>query len=354
MHVSIRKTAVLWSFGSLFLASCLWAQGAPPRQAGPARPQQMVDPRLAGAQALPPTTPQAPPWWPQSDAHQKYVSDVLNFWEQSSSNITHYQCKFSRWEYDPVWGPKPDPKTGKRPAVRISYGEIKYAKPDKGLFKVNKVTHYTAAANPADEAQFLPKEGETGEHWVCDGKSIFQFDHENKKLIEHQLPPDMQGKAIVDGPLPFLFGAEARKIQERYWVGVFTPKDVKGQYWLEAWPKYREDAKNYKKVEIIIDEKDFLPMALQIYDHNGSVNDPSSTVLTFEEREVNFDLRRLGILDPLGWTKREFIEPNKPFSYKKEVIRFDAASGQQPQQQATLPRGTQATRSLPQIPLKQK
>ena len=165
--------------------------------------------------------------------------------------------------------------------------------------------------------------------------------------------PEMHGKSIVDGPLPFLFGAEAAKIQQRYWVGVFTPKDAKGEYWLEAWPKFREDAKNYKKVEIIIDETDFLPKAIQIFDHNGNNNDPSSTVLTFEKRDVNFKLSPLGGLDPLELFAREFIEPSTPFGYKKETIKFDAANGAAPAQ-ARQPRGTQASRVLPQMPLRKR
>lgn len=348
MLVSIRKAAVLGSFSFLFSATTLLAQGQniAPGQQGPA---SGIDPRVAGAKALEARSPQAPAWFPQPAEHQKYVADVLNFWEQSSAKIERYQCNFVRYEYDPVWGPKPDPKTGKRPASRISYGQIKYGKPDKGSFKVSKMTHYTPTTAAGEKASYLPKEGETGEHWVCDGKSVFEFDHEKKKLVEHQLPPEMHGKAIVDGPLPFLFGAEAAKIQQRYWVGVFTPPGAKGEYWLEAWPKFREDAKNYKKVEIIIDETDFLPKAIQIYDHNGNDNDPSSTVLTFEKREINFKLTPLGNLDPLELFAREFIEPKAPFGYKKETIRFDAASGQQ---QAAQPRGTQATR--PQLPLQKK
>lgn len=354
MHVAIRMAAVLGCLGGCLAGTAVLAQSggelAPQRQIGPVpgAPQPGgVDPRVAGAKALEPRTPQAPSWFPQPAEHQKYVADILNYWEQSSAKIERYQCNFVRYEYDPVWGPKPDPKTGKRPASRISYGQIKYGKPDKGSFKVNKLTHYTAPATPGDKASYLPKEGEAGEHWVCDGKSVFEFDHEKKKLVEHQLPPEMHGKAIVDGPLPFLFGAEAAKIQQRYWVGVFTPRDAKGEYWLEAWPKFREDAKNYKKVEIIIDEADFLPKAIQIYDHNGNDNDPSSTVLTFEKREINFKLTPLGNLDPLELFAREFIEPKAPFGYKKETIRFDAASGQTP---ASQPRASQASRI--QLPLK--
>ena len=46
--------------------------------------------------------------------------------------------------------------------------------------------------------------------------------------------PQLQGKAIVDGPLPFLFGAEAKKLKERYWLKVDSqPKQDPNQIWLD-------------------------------------------------------------------------------------------------------------------------
>ncbi len=371
MRVSLRGNAV-----SLLLAICFasvaQAQNGPmPRenipnqgpvqnqaiqnqpvqnQAGPRRAE--VDPRLAGQQALANRNPQQPPWWPQAESHQKYVDQVLTYWEQSSNKIERYRCKFNRWEYDVVWGPPADPKTGTRPAARISHGEIKYAKPDKGLFEVKEISHYTPPQNGEDKGRYAKRADEIGEKWVCDGLNVFEFDHERKRLVQHELPPDLRGQEIVNGPLPFLFGANAAKIKQRYWVGVFTPAGTKGEYWLEAWPKYREDAKNYQKVEIIIDEKDFLPKALQIYEHSANPRDPSSTVLTFDDREVNFGVNPIpGLVDPLKIWHREFHEPATPFGWKKEVIKFNDASGQGEGQTAARPQGTQATRAGIQIPL---
>lgn len=395
MHVLPRRDAVCLvlalSFSGVFLTAVVRAQNAPvPRQnpadprvqnqggqfpngqnpnlqnqgpaqnpAGPAQnPARMqVDPRVAGQQALAPRNPQQPPWWPQPEGHQKYVDQVLIFWEQSSKKIDRYRCKFKRWEYDVVWGPPPDPKTGSRPAARISHGEIKYAKPDKGYFEVKEISHYTPPQNAEDKPRYVKQGNEIGEKWVCDGLNIFEFDHARKRLVQHELPPELRGQEIVNGPLPFLFGADAAKIKQRYWVGVFTPPGTTGEYWLEAWPKFREDAKNYQKVEIIIDEKDFLPKALQIYEHSANPRDPSSTVLTFDDREVNFTVNPVpGLLDPLKIWHREFHEPSTPFGWKKEVVKFNAADGQAPTGQsaggqATRPQGTQASRSGIQIPL---
>ena len=60
-----------------------------------------------------------------------------------------------------------------------------------------------------------------------------------------RLPPELQGKAIVDGPLPFLFGAKAETIKARYWIRVL-PETGNGKFWLEAVPKSRQDVQNFK------------------------------------------------------------------------------------------------------------
>ena len=79
----------------------------------------------------------------------------------------------------------------------------------------------------------------------------------------------MRGRAIVDGPLPFLFGANAERIKQRYWIRPLpVPKDVEKEYWLEAFPKTRQDAANYQKVHVIISQDDFLPKGLVIFDRN--------------------------------------------------------------------------------------
>ena len=50
-----------------------------------------------------------------------------------------------------------------------------------------------------------------------------------KKLKVHPLPKEMQGEAIADGPVPFIFGAKADKMKQRYWIRDVTPKEEIGQ-----------------------------------------------------------------------------------------------------------------------------
>ncbi|WP_197442366.1 TIGR03009 domain-containing protein [Lignipirellula cremea] len=258
------------------------------------------------------------PFGPLTVEHTEYLDKVLGYWEYNSKKIQHYECQFRRWDYDPVWGPKVEHMT-------YSTGIIKYADPDKGLFEVQKIYHYRAPEKPGDKPQYLSIDGEIGEKWICDGRTIFEFKASQKELHETQLPPAMQGKAIVDGPLPFMFGAEAAKIKARYWVHVITPTTTKGEYWLEAFPKYREDAANFQKIHIIIDSSDFLPKALQVYPPNyHEVENPKRTVLMFDNRNVNSLKEKLRELNL--WSKA-FFDPATPAGWVRVQKQFGAGPG---------------------------
>ena len=200
-------------------------------------------------------------------------------------------------------------------------GTIKYSAPDKGLFKVEKIMHYTPPGAAGEKVTYLEREGESGEHWICDGKSIIEYDHKNKQLIQRELPPHMQGKAIAEGPLPFLFGADAEKIKQRYWIRPLPVPDGVKEYWLEAFPKTRKDASSYLKVHVIIDQTDFLPKGLVIFDRNFDPREnPARTTFTFAEREVNWSVA----FQALKWWEKEFFEPSPPSGWKKVVEKYDA------------------------------
>jgi len=300
---------------------------------------------LANLAAIPAVTlaqgPQQPalgqaPFPPLPPEHQKFLDDVLKLWEQRSQAVQRYRCSFKRWEYDPVFGPRDTFKT-------YSEGVIKYASPDKGLFKIEKIMEYAAPAQAGGKPQFQQREGDSGEFWICDGKSVYEHDHKNKQLIQRELPPYMQGKAIAEGPLPFLFGADAAQIKERYWIRPLPmPKDVKGEYWLEAFPKTRQDAANYLKVHVIIDHQDFLPKGLVIFDRNfDPVRNPARSTFTFEQRETNWSIA----LQQLKFWGQEFFEPKVPLGWKKVVEKYDAPPDAENYAPATVDRGvTQATR----------
>jgi TIGR03009 family protein len=230
-----------------------------------------------------------------TESQQKLLDQVLIKWEQRSNKVTSFKCSFTRWDYDPAFG---------RPKDKLkSEGEgfIKYYAPDRGDYSVSELKEYDAA-----KADFVAKT-EGLDHWVCDGKSIFEFVPKNKQLIVRKLPPDMQGKAIVDGPLPFVFGAKADQLKQRYWMRDITPRQFVGkEIWLEAVPKRQQDAANFQTATIILTDPDFVPFGLQILLPDGK----NKTAYIFKDSKIN---------DPLWLVKGDFLPPLTPPFWKKIV-----------------------------------
>ncbi len=257
--------------------------------------------------------PSAPEWAQLSPKHQEYLDQLLAYWEHKSNQIQRYRCTFKRWEYDPVFGPPDKCQT-------YSEGVIKYASPDKGLFRVDQVLEYQAPKNAGEQPTYQPPKKRTTrfDHWVCDGTSIFQFDYEREQLVQYELPPEMRGRAIVKGPLPFLFNAKADDIQRRFWLHVITPQNMKGKYWLEGVPKTAEDAADFQKIHIIIDEADYLPEAMVLFSPSYVPGkNEARTTFQFNDREVNFSV----LAEQLNLFHREFYEPKLPLGWKKVVNR---------------------------------
>lgn len=212
------------------------------RQA-PGVPLPTLRQQPAPAQARP--RPPVRPPFVLTPEQQARVEMVLKTWEQSSSRVNTFQCDFIRWEYDLVFKRRGEPAD--KP-MHEDRGQIRYAAPDRGMFRVD---------------------GPRAERWASNGRSIFSFDFQQKKLTEHKLPPELQGKAIAEGPLPFLFGAKADTLKRRYLVRIITPPNRPGEVWLEAYPRFQADAANYERVELILTIKDMLPAGMQIHLPNG-------------------------------------------------------------------------------------
>lgn len=229
--------------------------------AGPSvvQPDQPVipqDPRIE-RRALPAQTRPVGPSVPfvLSPQQAAQLDEALGAWEQRNKEVKSFECKFTCWKYDAVFGNGREPKT-------TDHGIIKYAAPDKGLFKI---------------------EGDRAEQWICDGRVIFEYNYPKKTITEHHLPPHMQGKAISDGPLPFVFGTEAQKLKQRYFLRLITPRDADGEIWIEAFPRFQRDAAEFQKAEVILKADGMLPFAIQLYMPSGK----ERTSYQFESVVVN-------------------------------------------------------------------
>lgn len=261
------------------------------------------------------------PFEPLTEDHQKYLFDLLTYWENSTQQIERFRCKFNRWDYDPIWGPKPDPKTGEMQAMYIATGEIKYEVPDKAMYEVTGMWEFQAGnANEGTKSEFVEVSNEAFDKWITDGKASFQYDVATKQVRRIPIPPEMQGKTIADGPIPFIFGAKADKMKSRYWIRVITPTEAQkaGEYWLEAYPKTTQDAQEFSRVKVILD-KQFLPKAVEIYatDYDEIRNRKSQTYV-FEERKINeSNLSLFKILD------RPFYQPSIPSGWQMVDVNLN-------------------------------
>lgn len=280
MLVGISAGLWLAPFAALFAAAqpLLPPQGAR-QEARPGAVQQVGAVQPAAAQPNPgqPGLGQpisaaqvapAPPAGFQLNAIQQANLDVLlNAWQVESAKVNTFRCKFERLEYDPAFGPHPDI------ALFRNRGELSFEKPDKGSFQITEVKKWQFDPAPPDKTA-APRTGNwvvdpkaVGEHWVCDGQSIYEYRHDQKQLVVRPIPPQMQGQSIVDGPLPFLFGAEVAKLKRRYWLALggggvqLQPQQIM----IVAVPKWPADATNYKMVQVILEQPKLMPSAMQIH-----------------------------------------------------------------------------------------
>ena len=128
-----------------------------------------------------------------------------------------------------------------------------------------------------------------------------------------------------------MFGATKQKLNARYWIReIKPPPDRMGQFWLQAFPKRPEDAANFSRVRIILDEKQFLPMAIQIFSPNYDARKNwARTSYQFTDRQVN---------NPIHHARQffdRFISPKPPLGWKKVVANFGQPIGQPPGTTAT-------------------
>jgi TIGR03009 family protein len=257
-----------------------------------------------------------------TEAQQKLLDQILLKWEKQSDKVKTFKCTFTRWEYDAAFGnPK---KSGEKSEGR---GQIKYRAPDCGEYVIESLNEFDAATGVT-----RPKT-EGLDHWTCDGKAIFEFNAEKKLLIERRLPPELQGKAISDGPLPFIFGAKAEQLKRRYWMRDTTPKEQIGKtIWLEAIPKYQQDAANFQSATVILNDADCMPQGLRIFLPGGKAN----TDYAFDSAKTN-DLTAVF----------DFLAPNLSPAMRikgwKHVVEDDG-SGSQPTPPAAPKEPAQAAR----------
>ncbi len=300
---------------SVMLVVIFWAVMATAQQfQGGVLPvqQQLLPAAVPQAGAIQPDAPlQAPQFQPLpqppfqlNEQEQAFVDRVLQDWQTVSGRVKTLEATFTRFDYDGVFG---DPNK----ATREVEGRLRYAAPDKGHYELNDGT----------------------EKWVCTGTAIFEFRNVDKTVREHRLPPELQGQAISDGPMPFVFGVDKEKMKARYWVRIITPPGTQGEVWLEAYPRTAKDAANFRKVDVILrftvnsdgTIADLQPKAL----NQHLPNDKARTAYLFTNMTING--AGAGLREWFNW----FVRPNTPFGWQHQVIDDNAPAGPQAPQPAT-------------------
>ncbi len=272
----------------------------------------------AGGPGLPPGPP-----FQLSEIEKTEVFRLLKMWEDSSSKVNTFNSEFERWEYDAVFGPGAE-----TPLIKAT-GNLSFSKPDKGSFRINSISRWTKAdpQTPHGKArgEWTPKPQEIGEHWVCDGKAVYEYNHRDKQLVVVSIPEEMRGQKIVDGPLPFLFGAEAGKLMDRYWIR--SRQSDPSMIWLEAYPRWQSDAANYDMVDVMLDRKSMQPKAIQVRLPGGQ----QRHVYMFTEPKLN----ETNIGD---WFPSLFSAPRTPLGWTRVIADQAAPQAANPNQPAPLQR----------------
>jgi TIGR03009 family protein len=286
----------------------------------PAQPDQPVQPQLPNIERrdVQPGMPQQQPGIPQpgngqppqpppppfqlTPQEELQVDQVLYAWEARNKGIKTFDCRFKRWVYDSVFGPADQAKF-------VELGVMRYASPDRGMFRVE-----SAEDNAGHVGEIDPRRAE---HWVADGKSIIEFNHPAKTVTVHKLPPEMQGRAIADTPLPFLFSSEAKKLRERYFIRVITPQNAQGETWIEAYPRHQQEAANFHHAQFIITSQKMEPYALKL-------------VLPNQKNYVVYRFYEIVINDPMPKIFRggDPFKPPTPWGWKKMVEEPQSAQAQ--------------------------
>lgn len=293
------------------------AQQAAPVQplAQPVAPRQLLMAQVAPQQ---PVAVPVPPGFQLNALEQPLLDSVLDKWQLENGKIITFKCSFERWEYDVAFGPN-----NNQDPLNKNTGELSYHRPDKGSFEIKEIKTFKELPVPPGaprKGDWVVQPDAIGDHWVCDGKSVYEYRQSQKQLVEHPIPAQLQGQSIVDGPLPFLFGADPAKLKQRYWMRIDQQQNQDPeQIWLIAKPKFQEQAADFTEVDVILDRRLLLPRYMQVWMPNKS------------HHMYIFDIANASKNNLIDRIPGLFERPRIPFGWKRVVENL-------PLQQAAAPK----------------
>ena len=152
----------------------------------------------------------------QPDAKSVSIKILNVLGKVTPAGIKTYQAKFRRKELRLCVRQQDRPEDDGRWDCALQRARQRNDASQKSLRRRHRSEGHKTLRNARKYVE--KKDLDFGEYWVCDGGAIYQFDSRTKTVTETQLPPELRGKAIGEGPLPFMFGAKAATMKQRYWI----------------------------------------------------------------------------------------------------------------------------------------
>ena len=211
------------------------------------------------------------------------LEQLLRDWAAASEKIQRLEGEHLRRVYDMI-----------NEVEKLSQGRFFYETPDKGRINITPVVITEKMLRQRASGEVPTQKRKSGkpfdlksdqeECWSCDGGHVYEMDVAKKEARVAQLPLDMQGKNIMDSPLPFLFGMPPEKAKRRFTMSLLRPIEPESERAsLHILPRLPQDSGNWASADVILNLKTFLPEAVQLVDPAGT----KITVYSFSSLKVN-------------------------------------------------------------------
>jgi TIGR03009 family protein len=205
----------------------------------------------------------------------KELDELLIIWEQQSSKITRLRGQIFRYKYDSVYS-----------VETRAAGAFWYESPDMGRidFSPGDLTKPSDMKGLNDTPFVVQADGK--QKWICTGKQVFIIDDDKHLFDKIDIPAQQQGKNIINGPLPFLFGLKAEQAKQRYYLSLGamhwpqgrkvklkdgTEQTFAPQVHVVAVPKLEVDKREWSRAEVLLDGKTFIPTAIKLFNPQGTM-----------------------------------------------------------------------------------
>jgi TIGR03009 family protein len=238
------------------------------------------------------------------------IEALLEVWSKRTKEIKTLQGTHIRSTRDFSWGTE-----------TVAEGKFYVETPDKGRIDVGPYTGKLPTkpmgrtAPNGKTVELKVQASNKKERWICDGNEIKAIDDDNKTYDAIKIPPSQRGENIMDGPLPFLFGMPPDRAKSRYEFKLINENNK--AYAIEVRPKWKQDAIDWTKAQLILDREMCLPKEVHLFNAAGT----TETVYWFNDLQSN----KIRIF---FW--RNPFQPSLTFEgYKRSVHNNPVAGGPQ-------------------------